>query len=63
MKILSLTRNDANQVIAEVLTCGKTIKVFAYSVAGLVDVIYNTCKFCTKDDVKLDLELNYADFK
>ena len=63
MKILSLSRNDSNQVIAEVLNCGKTLKIFSWSVDGLVDTIYKTCHFCTKDDIKLDLELNYPDFK
>ena len=62
MKILSLTRNASNQIIAEVLNCGKTIKVFAYSVDGLIDTIYHECKFVTKEDVKVDLQLNFSDF-
>lgn len=63
MKILTLTRNEANQIIAEVLTCGKTLKIFSWSVEGLVETIYRSVKFTTKEDILVDLSLNYSDFK
>jgi hypothetical protein len=62
MKILSLSRNEANQIIAEVLNCGKTIRVFARSLDELVNAIYKACHFCDRQDVRDDLLMNYADF-
>lgn len=59
MKILSLTNNSFGQVIAEVLNCGKTIKVFADSKDGLVKAISKACYFTTPDDVRMDLKLNF----
>lgn len=63
MKILTLIRNEANQIIAEVLTCGKTLKIFSWNVEGLVETIYKSVKFTTKEDILVDLSLNYSDFK
>jgi len=62
MKILTLTRNAANQIIAEVLTCGKTLKVFGWTIEGLVEAISKSVKFTTKDDILLDLALNYPEY-
>jgi hypothetical protein len=63
MKILTLTRNEANQIIAEVLTCGKTLKIFAWNIEGLVETIYKSVKFTTKEDILVDLSQNYSEFK
>ncbi len=63
MKILSLEKNDFNQVIATVLNCGKEHRIFASDKAGLVKSISKALKFVTPSDVLVDLELNYGDFK
>ena len=62
MKILSLTRNDYGQIIAEVLNCGKIIKVFASTKRDLVKAITKVCYYTSKDEVMDDLDMNYADF-
>ena len=62
MKILSLTRNNHGQIIAEVLNCGKTIRLFASTKYDLVKVITKACYYTSRDDVINDLDMNYADF-
>lgn len=62
MKILSLTKNERGQVIAEVLNVGKVLKIFADSKDGLVKAINKACYFTSPDDIRTDLQLNYADF-
>lgn len=62
MKILSITRNDANQLVAEVLDCGRTVRIAAYNPADLAKSISHTCHFSTPLEVRMDIELNYPEF-
>jgi hypothetical protein len=63
VKIISLEKNDRKQIIATVLNCNKELRIFADKLEGLPKAIVKACHFATYDDVKMDLELNYADFK
>lgn len=63
MKILSLEKNDFGQIIATVLNCGQELRIFANKMDELPKKIVKNCHFTTYDDVRLDLTLNYADFK
>lgn len=63
MKILNLEKNERGQIIATVLNCGKEFRIAAGRKDELPKIIAKVCYFTAQDDVKLDLELNYADFK
>lgn len=62
MKILSLSKNERGQVIAEVLNCGKNLKIFSDNLIGLPKAINKACYYTSPDEVRLDLQLNYSDF-
>jgi hypothetical protein len=63
MKIQALYRNDAGQIIAEVLGAGKTVKTFGSSISEVTKRIVKLSVFTDYDEVKQDLALNYSDFK
>lgn len=62
MKILDITRNDFGQIIAEVLNCGKVIKVAVTNKADLPKAINKACYFTNPEQVRTDLALNFEEF-
>ena len=63
MKILNLERNDFGQVIATVLNAGRNLTISARMVTDLPKLVAKACYFTTPEDVRIDLQLNYPDFK
>ena len=63
MKITALYRNDAGQIIAEVLGCGKTVRCSVWNMKDLVETIFQSTRFTTREEIREDLEMNYADFE
>jgi hypothetical protein len=63
MKITALSRNDRGQLLADVVSTGKELRIFADRWADLPKNIVKACHFTSYDEVKMDLQLNYSDFK
>ena len=63
MKITALEKNDFGQIIATVIDSGKERRIFSDKLDGLPKAIVKACDYATYDDVRTDLQLNYADFK